>query len=252
MFVLYLDDSGSVKNPLEDYFVLGGVAVPENSIRWLSHQLDKLAEELSSDAPSAIEFHAADIFGGRDGIWQTYRNRNDRIEILKRVLFILDNAYSEIVTFACAVHKGSFPDQDPVVLAFEEVSSRFDLYLQRLNGTAAAKHKGLIVLDKASYETNLQNLAASFRRDGNRWGSYLRNICEVPFFVDSKSSRLIQLADHIAYAVFRRYNAGDINYFNCIERRFDRDGVTGTIHGLVHKQTNNRYCTCPACLSRRP
>lgn len=250
MYILYLDDSGSVKNSGENYFVLGGVAVPENSIRWLTHQIEQLAEELNPNASSSIEFHAADIFGGRDGHWKNLRNRNDRIDIIKRLLSILDRAYSEIVTFACAVHKDSFPDRDPVMHAFEEVSSRFDMYLQRIYNGPTANHKGLIVLDKASYETSLQNLASSYRRDGNRWGSYLRNICEVPLFVDSRSSRLIQMADHIAYAVFRRYNAGDLNYFNCIEGRFDRDGNTGTIHGLVHKQTYKHGCTCPACLSR--
>jgi len=29
MYILYLDDSGSVANPAEDYFMLGGVCVPE-------------------------------------------------------------------------------------------------------------------------------------------------------------------------------------------------------------------------------
>lgn len=65
MYILYLDDSGSVKNSGENYFVLGGVAVPENSIRWLTHQIEQLAEELNPNASSSIEFHAADIFGGR-------------------------------------------------------------------------------------------------------------------------------------------------------------------------------------------
>ncbi len=34
MHLLYLDDSGSVNNLNEDYLVLGGVAVPENSVRF--------------------------------------------------------------------------------------------------------------------------------------------------------------------------------------------------------------------------
>jgi hypothetical protein len=51
MYILYLDDSGSVANQNEAYFVLGGVAVPEQSIRWLSHQLDELALTLNSESP---------------------------------------------------------------------------------------------------------------------------------------------------------------------------------------------------------
>lgn len=42
MYLLYLDDSGSSGNQNEDYFVLGGVAVPENSLRWLSYELEKI------------------------------------------------------------------------------------------------------------------------------------------------------------------------------------------------------------------
>ncbi len=136
-------------------------------------------------------------------------------------------------------------------MAFEDVSSRFDMYLSRQYASTKENQRGLIVLDKTSYETNLQNLAYTFRRSGNRWGSYLKNICEIPLFVDSKASRIIQLADHIAYAIFRRYNAGDLNYFNCIEGRFDQEQATGIIHGLAHKQTQIPYCTCPACITRR-
>jgi hypothetical protein len=122
------------------------------------------------------------------------------------------------------------------------------MYLQRRT-TETNSQKGLIIIDKTTYEEGLQNLAATIRKSGNRWGVQLRNICEVPMFVDSRAARMVQLADHIAYAVFRRYNTNDLTYFSCIENRFDQEG--GVIHGLVHKQTVNRNCTCPACLTRR-
>ncbi|HRJ44385.1 MAG: DUF3800 domain-containing protein [Caldilineaceae bacterium] len=83
MHILYLDDSGSVNNANEDYFVLGGVSVPEASVRWLSHQLELLAQRISPSNYREVEFHAADIFGGRDGIWRTLRSKNERIELLQ-------------------------------------------------------------------------------------------------------------------------------------------------------------------------
>lgn len=247
MYILYLDDSGSVDNQPEDYFVLGGVCTPEKSVRWLSHQLEILAENLSPNNSREVEFHASTIFGGRESPWRDF-NREKRIDIIKRVLRVLNQAHSDIVTFACAIHKHSFQSVNPVELCFEELSSRFELYLQRIAAETGKEHKGLIVLDKSSYETNLQSLATTFREKGNRWGSYLKTICEVPLFVDSKAAPITQLADHIAYAVFRRYNAADLNYYNCIEGKFDQSN--GIIHGLVHKQTYNRGCTCPACISR--
>lgn len=252
MYILYLDDSGSVHNLNEAYLVLGGVAVPEQSIRWLSHQVELLVQQIDPNNPEMVEFHAAEIFGGRTGYWKSITDKHKRIDIIKNVLGVMGKAYPDITTFACAVHKKSFPTTDPVIFAFEELSSRFDLFLQRKNiQNPTQPTKGMIVLDKSSYENNLQTLASTFRRQGNRWGSYLKNICEVPLFVDSTASRLTQLADHIAYAVFRRYHAFDINYYNIIEGRFDKDPEKSVIHGLVHKQTYNPSCTCPACITRR-
>ncbi len=247
MFLLYLDDSGSVGNVREDYFVLAGVTLPENSIRWCCHELETLAEEIWPDAPRSVEFHASEIFGGRGAIWSRF-NKEERILLIKRVISVLDNAHSQIRVFACAVHKASFPGQDPVELAFEDISSRFDLYLQRIS-TESHRERGLIVLDRSSYENSLQSLTHEFRRQGNRWGNQLRGVCEVPLFVDSQASRIIQLADHIAYAVFRFYNAADASYFNLLEGKFDEhDGV---FHGLSHRQSYTHHCMCPACLSRR-
>jgi hypothetical protein len=247
MHVLYLDDSGSPDNPKEDYFVLGGISVPENSLRWLSHQIEKIAIEINRENPEIIEFHAAEIFRGVEPPWDTM-NKGDRIKTIQNVLRTIDSANQGVVIFACAVHKASFPAEDPVIKAYEEITGRFDLYLQRLSAEGDIQ-RGLVVIDKSSYETGLQKLASQIRRSGNKWGSFTKQICEVPLFIDSRASRITQLADHIAYAVFRRYQSADINYFNRIEGRFDRkDNV---ICGLVHRQTYNFNCTCPACITRR-
>jgi len=249
VYVLYLDDSGSAKNLREDYFVLGGVCIPEGSLRWISFEIEKLAVRIEPNNPRAVEFHAAEIFSGKTYPWTRYNERKDRIDIIKSVLRILRGAYREVVTFASAVHKESFPGEDPVLLAFEDISSRFNFLLDRRGEDRGHGNHGMIVLDKTSYEDSLQNLAATCRAEGNRWGGQLRNISEVPLFVDSRASRIVQLADHIAYAVFRYYNADDMAYFNCIAGRFDEND--GIIHGLSHLQRHLPKCTCPACLSRR-
>lgn len=247
MYILYLDDSGSTGNLDENYFVLGGISLPENSVRWLTYKLETLAERVWPNDPRAVEFHASEIFGGQGPIWEKF-NRPDRIQLIKDVIGVLDEAHAGVRVFACAVHKNSFPAEDSVKLAFEDVSSRFDLYLQRISSEEVTE-RGLIVVDDSSYENSLQSLASEFREEGNRWGNQLRSLCEVPLFVDSKASRIIQLADHIAYAVFRRYNAGDINYFDRLEARFDQHG--GVMHGLSHRQAYKHNCTCPGCLTRR-
>lgn len=248
MHILYLDDSGSVANADERYFVLAGVSVPEGSVRWLGYRLEELAIEVLPDDPRSVEFHASEIFGGRGPIWSRYRKRQQRIQWIKRVISVLQNAYASIRVFACAVHKESYPGKDPVELAFEDISSRFNHYLDRVSDDTD-QALGMIVLDRSSYENSLQSLAYEFRRDGNRWGGQLRRLIEVPLFVDSQASRVIQLADHIAYAVFRYYNAEDLGYVNLLQGKFDEYG--GVLHGLSHMQIGNRDCLCAGCISRR-
>jgi hypothetical protein len=248
MHLLYLDDSGSPINPNEEYFVLGGISVPETSVRWLSYELEKVARQYDPSCTNDVELHAAEIFSGRSYPWNSMVNKNERIGAIQKVLHALDSANQNLVAFACAVHKPSFPHEDVVIHAYEEITSRFDRYLQRISDETGTPQRGAIILDKSSYETGLQNLASQIRRTGNRWGSYTSAIVEVPLFIDSRASRNVQLADHIAYSVFRRYNANDLTYINVIENRFDtREGV---ICGLVHKISSYRTCTCPACITR--
>jgi hypothetical protein len=133
-------------------------------------------------------------------------------------------------------------------LAFEDLCKRFDIYLNNVS-SPDHKERGLIILDESAYETTLQKLARQFRRLGTQWGN-IRNIVDIPMFVDSKASRPIQLADHIAYATYRRYESGDTSYFDIIASRFcERAGV---LHGLAHKQQPpDQNCMCPACVTRR-
>ena len=151
--------------------------------------------------------------------------------------------------FACAVDKTSLaPGVDPVELAFEDLCSRFDLYLSRLRAQGD-RQRGLLILDKSTRETSVQRLSREFRSLGTQWGVVLHNLADIPFFVDSRASRLIQFADHVAYAVFRRYNAGDTQYFDIVAPKFD--AADGRIHGLAHKVAPGVQCLCPACLSRQ-
>ena len=247
MYLLYLDDSGSAQNPNEDYLVLGGVSIFEGRISWLSGELDKLAAKVDPANPEGVEFHASEIWSGRIAPWDNM-GRDQRRQVIKDVLAILAQSHYTTRIFACAVHKPSFPTFDPMELAFEELCSRFDLQLKRFYAADHNPQKGVIILDESSYETSLQRLAHQFRTLGTRW-DVLVNIPEAPLFVDSKASRILQVADHVAYATFRRYESGDTSYLDMILPKFDAE--EGKIHGLIHKQTVDRNCMCPACMSRR-
>lgn len=166
--------------------------------------------------------------------------------VIKAVLNILKRSYDTARAFACAVHKPSYPRSDPVELAFEDLCSRFDRFLDRLL-RQGDRQRGILILDESTHETTLQRMARDFRILGTRWG-VIHNLAETPLFVDSKASRSIQLADHVAYAVFRRYNSGDTRYFDIIASKFDSSD--GIVHGLGHKQTSDPSCMCLACTRR--
>jgi hypothetical protein len=248
MYIFYLDDSGSAPNPQEQNLVLGGISVYERHTYWFTQQLDNLAAKIDSANPMGVEFHASEIFSGRRPPWDRITNREERIKIIKDVLQIVRDSYVQNTAFACVVHKPSFPGSDPMELAFEDLCSRFNLFLGRLYSKSREQNKGIIVLDESAYETSLQRMAVELRCSGTRWGSVIRDLAEVPLFANSKASRLIQIADHIAYAVFRRYEKGDTSYLDIILPKFDAEG--GILHGLVHK-TVEPNCMCPACMSRR-
>lgn len=244
MYLLYLDDSGSVKNRADTYVFLAGLAVFERQPYWLSSALDRLAGRLWPDSPQTLEFHSAEIFSGKRQ-WRGLE-KAVRLDAFREALSILATARNTVL-FGAAVHKATVSPEDPLEYAFELLCNRFDLYLGRLHRQADTQ-RGLIVLDESAHETSLQTLAREFRYHGHRWGQ-LRNLIEVPLFVNSKATRMIQFADMIAYAMRRYYVNGDASFLDIIANRFDAEG--GVTHGLVHKVPADAGCGCRACLQRR-
>lgn len=245
MYCLYLDDSGFVKNIDEHYFVLGGFCVHAHKIYYVRKYLDELAKQIQPANPEALEFHASEIHAGK-GPWKVFK-KAERQEVIRKVLRCLEVEKNNTATFSCAVYKSDYPRRDPVEFAFEDLCSRFEMFLIRQYHLTNQRVKGSIILDKSIYENILQQLAITFRQTGTRWRN-LANLVEVPMFIDSKSSRLIQLADHVAYATFRWYQSKDFKYFDVIQALFDTD-ENGVIHGLQHAH-HSLTCTCPSCLRR--
>lgn len=245
MHLLYLDDSGSVTNAADRHVVLAGLAVFERQPHWLSGKLDALASRVWPDDPALLEFRGADIMGGKRH-WRGV-GKSTRMEAYAEALAIL--AESNFVRlFGVAVHKPFVSPEDPMERAFEHICNRFDRFLGRLHRQADTQ-RGLIVLDKSSYETSLQGLAINFRTTGHRWGQ-LHNLAEVPLFVDSCATRMIQFADLVAYALRRYYEKGQADLFDLIAHKFDAEG--GVVHGLLHLVDVSERCPCRACRRRRP
>jgi len=229
MHLLYADESGSTNDPKQQHFVLAGLSVFERQGFWISTELDNIAAEINPADPGSVELHDSPMFGGKN-MWRKIP-KETRVELIKRALGVLANAHVSNRVFGCVINKAAISPNDPVEFAFEQLSSRFDQYLLSLH-RANDSQRGLIIFDKSTYETTIQNLAADFRTNGHTWG-VLRNFAEVPLFIDSRASRLIQLADLVAYAIFRNYEFGDNQFYSIIEHRIDSAG--GLRHGLYER-----------------
>ena len=250
MHILYLDESGI--HAEASYFILAGLAVFEREIHWYAQDLDALQNRYFPGVPEPIEFHASALRA------RTPEEAPEPFERLSReeLRQLLSDIYNIIrtrrgVLFAVAIEKEWCITEEPYERAFEDLTSRFDLYLRRINAQHQAQHqdeeRGIIAVAESSYRRNLEILGERFRGGSTRWGQ-IRTIADVPFFLPAKNTRLLQLADFCANAVYGRYNSGLTRDFDVIAPRFDREG--GRIHGLVHL-TNDHDCQCMACLSRQ-
>jgi len=224
MHLLYADGSGDPQSPKHQFYVLGGFSTFERQPFWLSEKLDKIAARFSDD-PSAVELHGSPMRTG-NGMWRTF-HKKDRCQAILDSLSVLAESHPSNTVFGVSVRKADISPRDPVEFSFEQMCSRFDQYLMRLH-RGKDTQRGLILFDKEKNEGAIQRLAADFRKIGHTWG-VVRNLAEVPVFIDSKASRLIQLADLIAYAIFRKVEFQDPQFFEVIANRFD--AVGGVVHG---------------------
>ena len=228
MHLLYVDESGSVADVNQTHFILAGVSIFERQTHWIEQQLNEIAKRFDPINPHSLELHGSPMRSGRGG-WR-HVPKVDREQAIKDILklAIADQSIHNVRLFGAVVNKSKLTGTDPVFQSFEQITSRFDMFLQRchLNGNT---QRGLMLCDESSTEHRIQTLAREFKYNGHSYGR-TRNYSEVPVFLNSMASRLIQLADLVAYAMFRHYESGDSQYFDIFKHRFDSEG--GVTHGL--------------------
>jgi Protein of unknown function (DUF3800) len=225
MHLIYVDESGSSTNKNETYFVLAGVSVYETSAHWVSQELDKVAAKFDAK----LELHGSPMRTGKDG-WRRFLKADREAALIEALTNgIVKQHRGSVRLFGVVMNKQRIVGSNVVEDCFEQLTSRFDMYLGRIYSKKNDRQRGLMLFDKSSTENRIQELACQFKQSGHSYGK-TKNYADVPVFLDSKASRLIQLADLVAYALFRHYELKDSTFFNVIENCFDYDA--GIKHGL--------------------
>ena len=223
MFILYIDESGYHSEA--DYFVLAGIAVFEREIHWFAQDVVALQRRYFPDIEDPLEFHVSPLRASDDkNVPEPFNRlgREDRRELISSIYNIIRGRQG--VLFGVAIEKAWRPGEDHYARAFEEIVNRFDLFVRRYNATAGqGEHRGIIAVAESSYRENLEVLGERFRGGSTRWGA-VRTLAEVPFFLPTKNTHLLQLADFCANAIYGRYNSGFTRDFDIIAPRFRQGG----------------------------
>lgn len=233
MYLLYLDDSGLIDDPASNFCVIAGCSVFETKTHWIEQDMNEIAQRYFPNFE--IEFHGSPMRTG-NGVWRGMP-REARMAAVRDVFEMVSARGTAVRFFASVVDKRCAAGQDISELLFTQVSSRFDMFLGRLYKKTNKAERGIVIFDKSKSEYQIQKMCRNYKSVGHAWGS-LKNFSEVPLFLDSKNSRLIQLADLIAYYVFRYFEHQDDTFYPFIKKSYDREG--SIIHGL-HVLNKDKY-----------
>ena len=119
---------------------------------------------------------------------------------------------------------------DLYLYGFEDLTSRFDLFLRRRYSDGFPS-KGMVIVDpsKTSLSNALKQNYLQFQSGGNRWAR-IRNLIETLLFLPSHESPGIQIADVASYAAWRLAEMGDFSLVQTVKDIFDREPLGSTVN----------------------
>jgi hypothetical protein len=250
LYLLYLDESGQHHGRKTKYFVMGGLAVHEEDCYPFGRSVEAVMRRSLPLPDAELELHASPVWAGRNE-WARV-SRTNRHRLIDRVFDHLATwkapSTRAPIYFGVAIHKASFPGRNIIELAHEEIFGRFDIFVNRLH-LSGDSHRSLVIADQSSYGKLVQGMLPQWKVAGTTRGGRLHSFVEVPLYVDSDASRIVQVADCVSWAIFNYYERGHTNYMQQINGRFDGD--SGVQHGMVHLIRGYTSCLCVACTSRR-
>lgn len=192
-----------------------------------------------------MEFHACDLRGGR----KVFRrlSKLKRNQVINELYTVISGTSKGLTLFAAVIDKPAFRAKHqnrvgPYEGAFEGLSTMFDFFLGRTQRRTGNVVRGIVVFDEArpALSKQIRTQLAKFQASGTKWTA-MKHLIETAFFLDSTASRMMQLADFTAYAVFRWYEANDDRFLKLILQKFDKHGKK--LHGLkCYPLASTKHC----------
>ena len=251
MRILYLAEWGVEQEA--SYYVLAGLAVPEEEVRWYSQDLDALQTDYFHEETSPLYLSASALLtrGGTE-VSEPWNRlpEDDRGALVDKIYEILSKRRG--VLFASAVEKlhAAIMDHEPDQRAFEDLTARFNAFMARVNSPGASENaeeeRTFLVLSSAGDDA-ANGLPQSIN-DRRTWLRDLKNMVDMPLLAPARHSRMLQYAEFCSAAVYERYHSKLTGHFDRIASRFDQED--GVLHGLAH-HSGDYQCSCIACFSRR-
>lgn len=248
VYLLYLDESGNERDANDRYFVLAGIALFERQTYYLSEQVEDIQNRYFPNT-QPITFHLTEI-RAKKGLWRK-TPESVRQAVIEELINVIVNAPNQgRLLYAAAVEKNAILwSERAVEAATEQICKRFDNFLTRSHREGNTQ-RGLLVFAEGRFDKRAKVWVHNFRQQGTTWGS-INNLADIPYFASMQESRLLQLADLVAHAVWLLYEKRDPQLIRPLLPHFD-PGAEGTLHGLVHiGDSRGNTCDCPACASRR-
>ncbi len=246
MHLLYLDESGSTDAM---HFVVAGLIVHWRNVEPLKTSVERIVADRLPEATD-IEIHAGQMRTGRRR-WSRFprsvRNliTDDVVSLLLEQSHIVEHPLTLV-----AVVTDRSPGQG-LELYEQAYSALFEICDQRIQ--PGREPAGILAIaDNTRLEPVIQGLVTpgpGQMSDDHASRGAFTHLLEPPLFIDSRLSRLVQLADFAAHWLYRAYEHDDHSILNQILSAFSSNG--GAVNSLVHLSGDYRTCTCAACRSRR-
>lgn len=216
MYLFYVDESGQREYNEKNsrHFILGAAGIAEADWRNINQQIDELKFEVFKDR--RVEFKSVAL---RNQEKQRRRYLEPYGLTLEQLTDAVERLYAIVIAapltlFAVVIDKRqmtAMPDfpESPTSYAYERLLEQFERFLSRL----PSEHSGIVIHDliqeapgaSKSYQREIINQHDTFLHGKDVAVDSTKRIVEGVHFVETDQSNFLQVADLVAYNVYRQF-----------------------------------------------